>query len=199
MSNNSNFRLDDRDVINRLKKLSPREITKAEKDGLKKSGKILRDETKRRLKIDFPEATHKRGIYYKNHKKLQYTDSLMAGIKLKVKDTPLGVPEMMVHVLGTHKTGSGSFRLRFFEGGTKERTHYKRESRKRFRIKNLFDKEYLKTDTKRKYRKSTGKSLGSITPLNFFRKAYESKGPEVINSMEDNLKKSIEEIFNKNH
>lgn len=196
MSNNSTFRLDDRDVINRLKRLNPREITKAEKNGLKKSGKILRDETKRKLKIALPKATHKRGIYYKNHKKLQYKDSLMAGIKLKVKDTPIGVPEMMVHILGTHKTGSGSFRLRFFEGGTGERTHYKRESRKRFRVKNLFGKGYLKTDTKRN---SNGKSLGSIKPLNFFRKAYVSKGPEVINSMEDNLKKSIEEIFNKNH
>ena len=73
-----------------------------------------------------------------------YKDKLIDAVRVsKVQSTGDEVTTK-VHIMGVRSSGSGTFRARFFEGGTKERTS------------------------------KSGKKLGKIEALNFFQKAENS-------------------------
>ena len=74
-----------------------------------------------------------------------YKDKLIDAVRVsKVQSTGDEVTTK-VHIMGVRSSGSGTFRARFFEGGTKERVS-----------------------------KKTGQKLGKIEALNFFQKAENS-------------------------
>ena len=73
-----------------------------------------------------------------------YKDKLIDAVRVsKVQSTGDEVTTK-VHIMGVRSSGSGTFRARFFEGGTKER------------------------------QSKSGKKLGKIEALNFFQKAENS-------------------------
>ena len=92
--------------------------------------------------------------------------------KIKVEGDEI---KTAVHVLGVRSSGSGTYRARFFEGGTQARET---------------SKEY--TDSLgRTYKK--GKPLGRIKALNFFQKAQ-----SVMSNLTVSLDKVINDLINKN-
>ncbi len=88
---------------------------KAKQSALRKGANVLKDAAK--------EGITQAGFSYNtknSHKrKTQYNDALIDGIRVT------GIKEdgnwVGVHILGSRASGSGTFRLRFFELGTKDR------------------------------------------------------------------------------
>lgn len=66
----------------------------------------------------------------------RYDDTLADAVRISInlKDNPI---KAIVHILGTRSRGSGTFRTRFFEGGTRERIT-KKGSRGRIEPKSFF-------------------------------------------------------------
>lgn len=80
---------------------------------LQKTGNKIKRDARATLKQRLPAATKKSA---------KYTDRLVDAIRSsKIKNEGLGELRLKIHTLGSRKPGSGSFRTRFFEGGTKER------------------------------------------------------------------------------
>ena len=82
-----------------------------------------------------------------------------------------------VHIMGTRKSGSGTFRARFFEGGTKNRFARSAVNRNGIRIQ-------LKK----------GKNLGSIAPRWFFRSAQSSVFPTLPSIYASEIQKAVNKI-----
>lgn len=99
----------------------------------------------------------------------KYNDTLIDAIRQsKVRDGAI-----VVHTMGTRKSGSGTFRTRFFEGGTQIR--------------------YQKTQngvTLQKPRK-----VGKITATPFFGPAVSTSDSELLKVMDEQLKKYIEKAW----
>lgn len=99
-----------------------------------------------------------------------YIDKLSDGVmSSKVKEGSI-----IVHIMGTRKKGSGTYRLRFFEGGTKER--------------------YQKTWKGKKLK--VPRRLGHIKAYGFFNSALSSSTDEVMKAMDEQLTKYIEKAWN---
>lgn len=114
-------------------------VYKAKASALRKAAKVVKDAT-----VNAFKAT---GVSYAKNPK--YNDTLIEGVRttaIKDGDT------IGVHILGTRASGSGTFRLRFFEHGTKERVA----------------KQYNGKPLKKP------KKLGKIPPKKFFEAAQTS-------------------------
>lgn len=102
----------------------------------------------------------------------KYTDRLIDAIRAsKVKDGSI-----VVHTMGTQAKGSGTFRMRFFEGGTKERWQKKVNGRALLHPR----------------------KLGKIDPHPFFNPAVQSSSKEVFQAMDEKLRATIERAWNNN-
>lgn len=108
--------------------LSTKEMRKALKTGITKAANQLRTATKKSLKSALP----------KSNVKGRYNDRLVDAVKRsKVSESKSHEISTKVHIMGTRDTGSGTFRLRFFELGTvprKTRRGYNRGSLKALRF-----------------------------------------------------------------
>lgn len=150
------------------------EIIKARKRGLNKAVSKIRNTTVRNIRSKFPNAS-KPSKYF--------NDRMIEGARVVKyhESTLIGDGIAGAHVLGTQKKGSGTFRLRFFEGGTKER--------------------FVKTH-KRKNRKNAGThtvkghSVGKIKGLKFFDGAVSSELKNAKSIIDNELKKAIEKCNN---
>lgn len=87
-----------------------------------------------------------------------YSDTLVDAIR----NTHTEGDVITVHILGTKEKTSGTYRTRFFEGGTKDR----------------YQKTYRGIPLKKK------KYIGRIQPLNFFSSAIASSEAQIYNAME---------------
>lgn len=136
-------------------------MSRAEKSALNRGAAVLKKNIKQELQgtdIDLNKPNDK------------YNDKLIDAIRSsKVKDG-----SVVVHIMGTRKSGSGTFRLRFFEGGTKER----------------FAKTYNGKPLKKK------RALGHIEAHNFFSNALSTSESEIMDEMDKRLKKYIEKAWN---
>lgn len=136
-------------------------MSRAEQSALRKGANIIKKRTKQNLRstgIDINRPNDK------------YNDKLIDAVRSsKVRDGAI-----VTHVMGTTKTGSGTFRLRFFEGGTQER----------------YAKTYNGKPLKKKHR------LGKIKAYNFFNTALNSSQSEVMDAMDAQLTKYIEKAWN---
>lgn len=138
-------------------------VYKAKQSALRKGIRVMRDAAKRGLDAS--------GINIGRNPK--YNDTLREGIRTtKIRDDN----SIYVHILGTNKKGSGTFRLRFFEGGTKER----------------YAKTYKGAPLKKKRR------LGRIPPnkYSFFESSVMASQNDAISAFNEHIQKYIENAWN---
>lgn len=94
-----------------------------------------------------------------------YSDSLQDGVRVtRIKDGN----RIGVHILGSNRSGSGTFRLRFFEKGTRDR--------------------YQKT-------KNGTRFLGHISGYGFFESAVNSSMGEMESTLHETLEKMIRKAW----
>lgn len=95
----------------------------------------------------------------------KYDDTLQDGVRVtRVKDGN----KIGVHILGSRRGGSGTFRLRFFEKGTKDR--------------------YQKTKNGTRY-------IGRIPAYGFFESAVNSSMSEIQSTLYETLEKQIRKAW----
>ena len=93
--------------------------------GMNKAAIRLKNKTKKILKSSLPRA---------NKQGSKFSDKLIDGVRVtKYKELSKFGALSGVHIMGIRDKGSGTYRLRFFEGGTDERgigLHFRRYKRK---------------------------------------------------------------------
>lgn len=92
---------------NKYAELSLKEMTKATKTSLRKAAMALKKQAQRNMIAELGDAATSRGKYF---------DTLIDAIivsKYNKRDDSI-----KVHTMGRRSRGSGTFRARFFEGGT---------------------------------------------------------------------------------
>jgi HK97 gp10 family phage protein len=140
--------------INWLETNAPRYFNAA----LYSGAAVIKDQARKNFVSSMPKST------IPNPK---YNDLMVDAIR---NTRSLG-DEVTVHTMGTRATGSGTYRARFFEGGTKDR----------------YQKTYAGIPLKKK------RYLGHVKPLHFFSSAVTSTQSLVIQAMNkviDNLYKN---------
>ena len=163
---NVEFSVDTSSMERQNRWFSEKDWFNVKKRALNKAGGTIKKEVKKQFKTELPAATKRNP---------NYIDRLIDAVRSsKVKEKGLGELILKIHVMGNRKKGSGTFRARFFEGGTQER----------------FIKPGIKDSLGRTYKKS--RSIGRIKPLYFFRDSMSS-----INSAAMNLRNYLEAEINK--
>lgn len=153
----SKLSVDTREFDEKIARISKYEdIDRIEKRVLRKGLNEIRKTAKSNLRKALPNAT-KRSPYY--------DDTLMSGVMQSITQEGHEIIGK-VHVMGTRRSASGTFRLRFFEGGTVDRV-----------------------------KKSTGKSTGKIEPLNFFNNAVSSSEGAALTKIEQEWDNEIEKLL----
>ena len=151
---NNGIVLDDSGVRDMLDALSTREVMGIQRTALRKAANVLRADARKRLRKDLPSSTTNSG---------KYSDTLVQGIMTSVTEGNEGM-DAKVHIMGTRKQTSGTFRTRFFEGGTKVRK------------------------TKKGYNR------GKIKALYFFKDAVSATKDKVQSTLDKELSKTIQKI-----
>lgn len=139
--------------------LSTRKIIGMQKKVLRKAANEVKKEAKSRLRQAMPNAS-------KNNPK--YNDTLLDAVKVSVWEDNNGAYSK-VHTMGSRKKSSGTFRTRFFEGGTVVRKTGK------------------------------GQSRGSLKALYFFGGATSATKQKVDSTIDIELSKVIQNIANKKY
>ena len=140
-----------------------KEMPNIEKRALYKAAYFLRDKIQQSLISAVPKATQKNP---------KYTDTLVDAVGFSRVDGA----STTINAMGTRKTGSGTYRTRFFEEGTVKRYHKKRNG---IRLK------------KKKY-------IGFIKPTRFFASAVQANRNTAVKLMEDVLTEYVDTAFKKN-
>lgn len=145
-------------VYNSFLNLTTKEMRKALRQGVQNAANKLRGETKKVFRSALPAA---------RHRNTKYNDTLLDAVKRsKVEENQRGEISAKVHIMGTRNTGSGTFRARFYEKGTRQR------------------------------RTRKGYNRGSIAPLGFFATANASFGADYNAILNNEIAKAIERINN---
>lgn len=139
-----------------------KEMPNIEKRALYRAAYFLRDKIRESLISAVPKATQKNP---------KYIDTLVDAVGFSRVDGA----STTVNAMGTRKTGSGTYRTRFFEEGTVKRYHKKRNGIK------------LK---KKKY-------IGFIKPTRFFASAVNANKQAAIDIMRDTITEYVQESFSK--
>ena len=140
-----------------------KEMPNIEKRALYRAAYFLRDKIRESLISAVPKATQKNP---------KYIDTLVDAVGFSRVDGA----STTINAMGTRKTGSGTYRTRFFEEGTVKRYHKKRNGIK------------LK---KKKY-------IGFIKPTHFFSSAVNANKDAAVKLMEDVLTEYVDTAFKKN-
>lgn len=144
------------EVIQDFKEFTLKEMNRATKTALRKGAQVLSTTTKQFLR---------RAVKGASRRNPKYNDRLVDGVRYSV-DRKGNIAK--VHIMGKQSKGSGTFRLRFFEKGTKVRRH-----------------------------KRTGKSVGAIKAYNFFSMARSSSSSKINNAITTHLIATIKKIKEK--
>lgn len=148
------IKVDDKEVIQALARLSFKQMNKAYKDGMKKALDPILKQAKLNLRKSGIKNVSKPYIG-KNGKRYS---SMLQGVKSSVYIGNTEDSYGKVHIMK-------EFRLKFFEKGTSLR------------------------------KTSKGWNRGKISPRWFFRSAVESKSKEAAESLDDNIRKSIQKVW----
>jgi hypothetical protein len=140
-----------------------KEMPNIEKRALYRAAYFLRDKIRESLISAVPKATQKNP---------KYIDTLVDAVGFSRVDGA----STTVNAMGTRKTGSGTYRTRFFEEGTVKRYHKKRNG---VRLK------------KKKY-------IGFIKPTHFFSSAVNANKDAAVKLMEDVLTEYVDTAFKNN-
>lgn len=139
-----------------------RQMPDIEKHALYHAAFYMRDKIKQYLKNYLPKS---------DEHNPKYIDTLQDAVLFTKPDGA----SLVVHAMGNRKKGSGTYRTRFFEGGTKKRYQ------KSYNGKKLKKKRYL----------------GQIAPLHFFSDAVQAERSNAVLKMEEILGQYIEKAFEK--
>lgn len=167
--NNAKIEIDAKNLEEIINQLSGKEMTKAQKSALSRAGRLLFKQTKQNVASMVPKSK------IPNPK---YSDTLYDGVRIGVQQDSDFRWIVKVHVLGSRGKTSGTFRLRFFEGGTVPR-----------KTKNAYTDKLGRTYP-------AGQNRGQLRAINFFSSAVSAKQSEVIDAIETNLLEEIQKIIN---
>lgn len=163
---NNGFVTDIEKVWNEFSELTSSEMSKAVKRALNKAAAELQQKTKANLSSLVKSDTGHNG---------KFNDRLKDGVRRSgakgMYDEELTA---VVHIMGTQASGSGTYRLRFLEKGTKER--------------------YAKTYKGQPLKKP--RYLGAIKPRWFFRSANQTIEPQLEKIYLEEIDKTIQKINN---
>lgn len=160
--NNLNIQIEKDDATKFLDEVSGI-MQKAKASALRKGAAVIKKQAQASL-----QST---GIDY-NRQNTRYNDTLISGVRItKLKDGDT----IGVHILGSRSSGSGTFRLRFFEKGTNER--------------------YAKTYNGKPLKKA--RRLGRIKSYKFFESAVVTSQTSAQNAIYEQLTKYIDNAWNK--
>lgn len=126
------------------------ELPRAEKRALYRAAYFFRDKIRQSLSSSLPKATQPNP---------KYSDTLVDAVGF----TRVDGASLNINAMGNRRKGSGTFRARFFEAGTKNR--------------------YQKSRNGVKLQKK--KFIGKIKPTWFFHKAVNANEAQAIKLMED--------------
>jgi HK97 gp10 family phage protein len=140
------------EMFDKFKQLTAREMDSAIKKAMKAAANEIKNQTLSNARAGIKT--------YDNHPDDPYNgDTILDAVKVtKIEDRYDGELSMKVHVMGTNKSDSQTYRFRFLEGGTKDR------------YSKTYKGQYMK---KQKY-------LGRITPRKWFDTARKSVNVENI-------------------
>ena len=136
------------------------ELPRAEKRALYRAAYFLRDKIRQSLSTDIPKATQP------NQK---YNDTLVDAVGF----TRVDGASLNVNALGTRKPGSGTYRTRFFEEGTKDR--------------------YQKTRNGVRLKKK--KFIGKIGATHFFKNSVQTNENQAVDLMREVINQYVQEIY----
>lgn len=119
--------------------LTTKELKKAIKDGIRKGINLIRSAGRRRLRAEMGKAA--------NHHNPKYNDTLQQGVRGTRIVEKEGEQYGYVTITSNRKTGSGSYRLIFFEGGTVKRFTRKGYNRGSIRANFFFSETVNSTET----------------------------------------------------
>lgn len=136
------------------------ELPRAEKRALYRAAYFLRDKIRQSLTTAIPKATQKNP---------KYNDTLVDAVGF----TKVDGASLNVNAMGTRKTGSGTYRARFFEEGTRDR--------------------YQKTHNGIKLKRK--KYIGKIGPTHFFKSAVQANQSAAIKLMEDVISEYVQAAY----
>lgn len=139
------------------------EIPKAEKRALYRAAYFLRDKIRQSLTSSLPKATQKNP---------KYNDTLVDAVGF----TKVDGASLIVNAMGNRKPGSGTYRTRFFEEGTKDRYHKKRNG---IRLK------------KKKY-------IGHLGATHFFRNSVQANESAAVQMMQQVIEEFVNIAYSKN-
>lgn len=178
---NSGFECDIEQMYSKFVTLTQTQMTSALKRGLRAGAKALQAQTRQNL----TGTIHTRNNpHWYDGKRVFYNDEIEDAVRIgKIKGGGYGGNaddlEATVHIMGTRASGSGSYRARFLEMGTKERfaKHYRDR------------KHQLKT-----YKKP--KKLGRINGRWYFKAAQSTVLPTIESIYIKEIDKAINKINN---
>ena len=166
---NTKFEIDAKNLEEIINQLSGKEMAKAQKRALSRAGRLLFKQTKQNVASMVPNSRKPNP---------KYSDTLYDGVRIGVQQDSDFRWFVKVHVLGSRGKTSGTFRLRFFEGGTVLR-----------KTKNAYTDKLGRTYP-------AGQNRGQLRAINFFSSAVSAKQSEVIDAIETNLLEEIQKIIN---
>jgi hypothetical protein len=166
---NTKFEIDVKNLEEIINQLSGKEMAKAQKRALSRAGRLLFKQTKQNVASMVPNSRKPNP---------KYSDTLYDGVRIGVQQDSDFRWFVKVHVLGSRGKTSGTFRLRFFEGGTVPR-----------KTKNAYTDKLGRTYP-------AGQNRGQLRAINFFSSAVSAKQSEVIDAIETNLLEEIQKIIN---
>lgn len=148
-------------VYEEFQTFTTKEMKSSLKSALNTAGNKLKGETKSLFRKALPAAS-------KSNPK--YSDKMIDAVRRsKVKETSQHEMYVKVHIMGTRNTGSGTYRARFFEAGTR-----------------------LRRTRKGYYR-------GSIKALNFFATANFNFNADYDRIVDESVQKAVNKINNKRY
>lgn len=150
-----------------FEKLTSKELAKAQKRALSKAGRLLYRQTQKNASV-VPN------VRTPNPK---YSDTMYDGVRMGVMQDSDYKFWVKVHILGTRKKSSGTFRLRFFEGGTVPR-----------KTKNAYTDSLGRTYP-------AGQNRGQLKAYNFFSTALSAKQNEVVEAIKTNFDEELTKII----
>lgn len=153
-----------------LDKLSGKEMMQAQKRALSRAGRLLFKAAKQNVASKVPNSRKPNP---------KYTDTLYDGVRMSVFQEDY-IWYFKVHILGTRKKTSGTYRLRFFEGGTEPR-------KTRHAYTDKLGRRY-----------PVGQNRGRLRAYNFFSSAVSTTQTEVVTAIEENLMQEIKNITQNN-
>lgn len=160
------------EVFNSFSQLASADMKKSIKGAISKAAKVLQEQTKTNLN----SVIKTRGNdHWRNGELIEYSDTIDDGVRrTKVYENSDEDYEAKVHILGTRASESGTYRLRFLETGTKQRTQ------KTFKGKTL----------------KKPRNLGMIRGRRFFESAKREVLPQIQQIYLEEINKSIQRINN---